>query len=493
MNGALQALNVGASKWTRGVAVASLAMAAILASGTTSEACAWRNESGEAAFPIDPGIGGRYLKDASGQPFFISGDSPWSLIADLTREDAELYLQDRRARGFNTLLVNLIEHRFTRNAPANTYGEEPFLLSDDFANPNPAYFEHARWVMERACELGFVVLLAPAYVGFDGGEDGWYVAMAANGPERLRSYGRFVGETFGHLDNIVWAQAGDFDPPKKELVRALVAGINEADTNAIHTVHGAPESPPLDYWNDEPWLAINNIYTYKDVYRAAREQYGRVPVQPFFLMESAYENEHGADANRVRLQAYQAVLSGATGHLFGNNPIWHFDGPGLHPHTVTCQAALGSPGARSVTKLHELMARFAWWRLAPDFDRALLVRGLGRSDTRVIAELVDRVKGDGPSHARAVAALANDGSFALIYIPSDRKFTIDAAALGAGPVIADWYDPTSGETTYVDGSPLQPARQRLSTPGKNADGDEDWVLILRDANAGPSGDSAFLR
>ena len=485
-------LRIGTSKRKRGVRVASLAMAAILASAATSEACEWQNESGEAAFPLKPGIGERHLKDASGQPFFMSGDSPWSLIADLTREDAELYLQDRRARGFNTLLVNLIEHRFSRNAPANAYGDEPFLSSDDFGSSNPAYFEHASWILERACGLGFLVLLAPAYVGFDGGEDGWYVAMAANGPERLRSYGRYVGERFGHLDNIVWAQAGDFDPPKKELVRALVAGIDETDTNVVHTVHGAPELPPLDYWRDEPWLAINNVYTYKDVYRAAREEYERVPVRPFFLMESAYENEHGADGQRVRLQAYQAVLSGATGHLFGNNPIWHFDGPGLHPYAGTWQAELDSPGARSVTKLHELMARFEWWRLEPDLDRTLLVRGLGRSDTRVIAELVDRVKGDGPSHSRAVAALANDGSFALIYVPSDRRFTVDAAALGAGPVLADWYDPTSGETTSVEGSPLHQGRQRLSTPGKNADGDEDWVLILRSANSA-WGDSTSLR
>ena len=52
---------------------------------------------------------------------------------------------------------------------------------------------------------------------------------------------------------------------------------------------------------------------------------------PFFLMESAYENEHDAGEQRLRAQAYQAILSGAMGHLFGNNPIWHFDGAGPLP------------------------------------------------------------------------------------------------------------------------------------------------------------------
>ena len=65
-------------------------------------------------FPLSVGPGERYLVDAAGRPFLIHGDTAWSLIAQLTREDVELYLDDRRARGFNTILVNLIESRFAR-------------------------------------------------------------------------------------------------------------------------------------------------------------------------------------------------------------------------------------------------------------------------------------------------------------------------------------------------------------------------------------------
>ena len=75
------------------------------------------------AFPLAVRPGERYLDDAEGRPFLIHGDTAWSLIADLTREDVDLYLRDRRARGFNTLLVNLIESRFATNAPANAYGQ----------------------------------------------------------------------------------------------------------------------------------------------------------------------------------------------------------------------------------------------------------------------------------------------------------------------------------------------------------------------------------
>jgi hypothetical protein len=78
------------------------------------------------AFPLRVRQGARFLEDAAGEPFFIQGDTAWSLIAQLTREGAEEYLQDRRRRGFNTLLVNLLEHRFASHAPNNAYGEPPF-------------------------------------------------------------------------------------------------------------------------------------------------------------------------------------------------------------------------------------------------------------------------------------------------------------------------------------------------------------------------------
>lgn len=424
-------------------------------------ACDWKGVSAEAVFPIEPNIGGRYLQDAAGRPFLMIGDSPWSLIADLTREDAEIYLKDRQSRGFNTLLVNLIEHKFTMDAPANAYGERPFVGDHAFSKPNEAYFDHAAWVLERACDLGFLVLLAPAYAGYGGGDHGWYTAMVEAGPDRLRSYGRFLGRRFGNLANIVWVHGGDYDPPDKELVRAIVAGIEETAAEAIHTAHGAPETRLLDYWIDEPWLAINNVYTYGHVHAAALEQFRRHGDRPFFFMEGAYENEFGAGGERVRMQAYQALLSGASGQLFGNNPIWHFDGPGLHPSPTGWQEQLDSPGARSMSVLADLFSTVEWWRLEPDLSDSLLRSGHGRA------------------RSRAVAALANDGSFGLVYIPSRRVIRLDTGGFSTGRVHLSWLDPATGEITAVAGSPVEQRQFRIRSPGPNGARDTDWVLVLQ--------------
>jgi len=62
------------------------------------------------AGPIGVADNRRYLVDHAGRPFFLHGEAAWSLISATKREDVELYLSDRRARGFNAISVVLIDH-----------------------------------------------------------------------------------------------------------------------------------------------------------------------------------------------------------------------------------------------------------------------------------------------------------------------------------------------------------------------------------------------
>ena len=421
-------------------------------------------DAARAAFPLTVQPGKRYLVDTVGKPFLMHGDTAWSLIAQLTREDAQKYLEDRRARGFNTILVNLIEHRFSTQAPASIYGQPPFLEAGDFATPNEAYFAHADWVLRLAAEKGFLVLLAPSYLGYRGGADGWYRTMVANGPSKLRAYGQYLGRRYSEFTNILWVHAGDYNPPQKDVVRAVAAGIREFDSRALHTAHCAPETAALEYWQGEPWLQINNVYTYKPVYSYALQQYSRPGLMPFFLLESAYENEHGASELRIRAQAYHALLSGAAGQIYGNNPIWHFDGPGLYPAPTSWQQALSSRGAQSMTHLHSLFATLPWWRLVPDDNGALVTGGAGSGQDRV------------------VAAYTEASSLAILYVPSIRNVRLDLQQMSGPKVAARWYDPANGRFVDVPGSPFAAAGPHIFRPkGANSAGLEDWVLLLESA------------
>ena len=104
----------------------------------------------------------------------------------------------------------------------------------------------------------------------------------------------------------------------------------------------------------------------------------------------------------------------------------------------------------------------AWWRLIPDTKHELITAGFG---TWKQADYV-------------TAARADDGSFAAAYLPSVRTITAELGQL-AGPVKAQWFDPSSGQFKSVEGSPFKnEGPRKFDPPEKNAAGDSDWVLLL---------------
>ena len=197
----------------------------------------------------------------------------------------------------------------------------PFTVSRGcFTTPNEAYFEHA----ELGASTGWRAL-ASSYCWRP---PIWATRVAAragiaNGSRRdrhLRSYGRFLGKRYRSFKNIIWVQAGDFNPPDKTIVNAIAEGIAESAPGALHTAHCAPGTAALDYWC-EPWLSLNSVYT-KSGRTAWRQQIERARKgqMPFIFIESTYENQHGVTQQQLRMQAYDALLSGAAGQVFGNNP-----------------------------------------------------------------------------------------------------------------------------------------------------------------------------
>jgi hypothetical protein len=418
-------------------------------------------EAGSARFPLKLVSGQRYLSDADGKPFLIQGDSAWSLIAQLTQEDADAYLADRKKRGFNTLLISLIEHQFAKNAPANAYGEMPFVGTSYFKTPNERYFAHADWVLRRAAEYGFLVLLAPAYSGAGGGEQGWYLKMTAAGPGPLYDYGRYLGRRYHDFSNVIWVHGGDDCPSDKRLVRAIAEGIRAESPQALHTAHCTRDMPPLDFWRGDTWLQINTAYTYGSVLAASRREYARPERIPFFLIEAVYENEHSSDEQFLRKQAYYALLSGASGQVFGNNPIWHFGSEGLYPAPVTWQQALDGRGTQSMSHLAKLFFGIPWWKLKPDIEGNLIsAKQAGEEDI-------------------PVAAATDDRTLAVIYSPHSREIEINLAQFPGSHLRARWFDPANGFfSPQFDVSLSSSERMKFQPEQTNSSGTTDWVLIL---------------
>jgi uncharacterized protein DUF4038/collagenase-like protein with putative collagen-binding domain len=423
-------------------------------------------------FPIRVEANKRHLIDAEGNPFLLQGDAAWDLITQLTQAEAELYLEDRRQKGFNAVIVRLIDHFFSPNHPNNAAGVSPFTTCDivthvcDFSTTNDAYFAHADWVINKAAEKGILVLLAPVYTGFDGLNEGWFQEMQNPvGTATLPAYGQYVGNRYKNFTNILWVNGGDYSPDNagKDLVRAVANGIRMAyPAPPLQTFHGGRHTPALGFWGtSEAWLTVNDIYTDEnDVVAMASAEYNR-STMPFFMIENRYENEPvslppGASAALVRTQAYQAALTGATGYFMGNFPVWDF--------ATGWPAALNSGAASTLKHLKNLFEARAWHTLQPDLNNQLLTGGIGVDKDRAVA--------------------ANAGTFAIAYVPAVRQITIDPSQLSGPNVQSKWCDPTNGVCTAADAPFAKNSGSKNFTPvGNNSGGFGDWVLLLESCSS----------
>jgi hypothetical protein len=344
----------------------------------------------------------RRILDADGNAVLLQGDAAWSLIANLTLDDARRYIEDRRRKGFNTLIVSLIEYLFAKDPPRNLAGDEPFTTPGDFHTPNEAYMTHAERVLEIAAENGMLVILAPAYLGYPPSSlpgsvvqpQGWYEEVIANGPEGCRAWGDYLGRRFGRFRNIIWCIGGDRNPEQALAgLDALARAIRATGVDNLFTAHVLPEYSPVDVFPDNDWLDLNPTYTYEIVW---------------------------------------SVLCGGNGHCMGNNPIWLFD-PGW-------QAALDLPGSVAMARWGAYFRGLHWAELLPDLNREIVTSGLG--ETRGL----DRV----------TAAATADRRLAVAYLPVQRPITVQVGALAGPNVRAEWFEPAtghrlSGGTLVADG------------------------------------------
>lgn len=379
--------------------------------------------AGAAEFPLKVGPTGRYLVDQSGKPFLIHGDSPWSIIVGATREDADLYFANRRAKGVNALIVNLVEHLF--NGPVNRYGEGPFLTPGDLSRPNEKYFAHADWVLRRAAENGMIVLLNPLYLGYKLSDEGWYQEAILNGPFKAREYGRWVGRRYREHKNIVWVMGGDRKPDMaREVIDALTAGIRETAPGHLFTAHAEPEYSAMDEYA-YVGLDINGTYTYNIPHKKLLHDYGRRPVMPNILFESSYENMRNATEVQIRRQLYWPVLCGASGHFFGNEPVWGFD-PGW-------KDALDSKGARDMVHVRRFFDLIPWFDLEPDSAHRVVTSGLGEFN--------------GMDYL--AAGRTRDQRLLAVYAPTKREIEIDTDQLAGTRLAGWWFDPQTGRTQSI--------------------------------------------
>jgi hypothetical protein len=421
----------------------------------------------------------------------IVGDSPHSLIGRMSKSDAEFYMANRQRYGINALWVELLCNDKTACNPNGTTfdGIAPFTTPSDISTPNPAYFQRVDDMLQIAAAHGITFLLDAVETS------GWLATFKANGPEKAAAFGRYLGNRYKDVPNIIWMYGNDFqtwaDPHDDAVVLAVAAGIRSADPNHIHTTElNYLVSGSLDDARWDSIVDLDGVYTYYPTYAQVLKEYNRPNFRPVFMEEANYEFEHNANTDggslaNLRHQEYWTMLSGATGQLYGSAFTWRLPSSWFSEwrlrlfawrsslsarHLLGWRSNLDTPGVIQLSYMKNLFAPRKWYDLAPDQEHAVVTDGYGMP--------VTSGSGSVATDTYLTAARTPDGALVIAYMPTTRTITIDMSKL-AGAAAARWYDPTTGEYITVGGSPFANAGMRQFTPPcKNHDGDGDWVLVL---------------
>lgn len=422
----------------------------------------------------------RILGDQNDAPFLVVGDSPHSLLVNLSSSDAAAYLIDRAARGFNSLWIELLCVPYTggRTNGALLDGTKPFTrtlpgtTSYDFTTPNEAYFSYVDHIVRIAATNGLVIMLDPI-------DPAGLLPMALNnGAARCRAYGQYLGNRYKDFPNIIWLHGNDFqnwDVASNDTVIAAVAlGIKDKDPNHIHTVElNYQASSSLDDPNWKPIVSLNLAYTYYATYAEVLHAYNQSTNIPVFMGEANYEcetnnEEDGGSLHILRMQEYWTMLAGATGQLYGNHYTWTF-APGWQIH-------LDTPGVTELGYMNGFFGGRKWYELVPDQAHAFVIAGYGKFIST--GPPATKAGGRFSSNDYVTAALTPDGSLGMAYLPQGGTITVDMTRLQNG-LTARWFDPSANTYQAIAGSPFSNGgTKEFTTPGRNRAGVPDWVLVI---------------
>jgi hypothetical protein len=375
----------------------------------------------------------RHLVTRDGKPFFLLGDTAWELFHRLTREEAEMYLKNRAAKGFNTILaVVLAEYEF--HLP-NAYGELP-LADNDPTKPREAYFQHVDWIVRKAADLGLYTAMLPTWG--DKWNRKWGKGPEIFTPENAAMYCEWLAKRYRDQP-VIWVLGGDRpveNDRHRAIVRAMAAGLERGDGgDHLITYHPSGGTNSSDYWPAEPWLDFHLFQSGHHQRASANfamnaKNLALQPLKPTLDGEPCYEDhpvrglmkngkptEWFDDAD-VRRAAWWSVLSGACGHVYGTHSVWQFhDLEKRKPQTdarTPWQAALDLPGATQMGVMRRFIERLEWTKLRR--DDAFLAGNPSQS----------REAGQRP-----MAAIAADGSFAVVYLPAGGQDSTTAVSLAA--------------------------------------------------------------
>jgi hypothetical protein len=414
----------------------------------------------------------RFLTYEDGKPFLYLGDTAWELFHRLNREQADEYLENRAARGFNVIQAVALAELDGLTAP-NAYNHLP-LKNNDPTQPNEAYFEHVDYVVNKAASLEMFIGMLPTWG--DKWNKKWGAGPEIFTPDNARTYGEWIGRRYKDKP-VIWILGGDRNPETdahKAVIRAMAEGIRKSVGNSqLITFHPMGGHSSSEFFHADTWLDFNMFQSGHAAYDIANYKTtvadrDKNPTKPVLDGEPRYE-DHPVDWKPakgwfedfdVRQAAYWSLLSGAAGHTYGNHNIWQMWQEGRQPISsarTPWDEAILQPGATHMGYLRRLFESRPWQRLVPD-QSLVSVPDSSREQVR--------------------AARDAQGSFLFVYVPNGETVEVNLDKMTGKQLTGWWFNPRAGVAARI-GKVRPSGKKTFDAPGEAFRGN-DWVLVIDD-------------
>jgi Protein of unknown function (DUF4038)/Putative collagen-binding domain of a collagenase len=451
-------------------------------------------------YPIQKAPDGRYLVDQDGEPFMMIADSAWGLVGDLSPTDAATYFSNRASLGFNSVLMAIAVSDYAGDKVAGyqTFDGLPSFVGGTATTPGPItkpyepYWRRVDTMINLAAKYHLTVVAYPMETG------GWLKIMQEAGVDECRRYGEFIGNRYKDFPNIVWAFGNDYDKSSwsvsstDAVVRAVADGILSQDNQHLVTIELGNSNPALRFGqssstDDKRWwpvLGVNWGYTYFPTYATAKLDWqdSSIPVLPYVLGESGYENESWSGVEGTpktcRRQNWCSIAGGGLGGvIYGNGYIWYFS-------TGVWQSNLNSAGAVQCGYVRAFFEGLNWQKLKADYFHKFCIAGYGNEFENLAGSSTQNATGQSyiAADAYAPAMITDDGTLGVVYVQNQTTLVMDLSKM-SNDITAQWYDPTNNSYSPI-GKYQHSGTAQFTSPAANSAGDQDFVLLLTTKAAG---------
>ncbi len=424
---------------------------------------------------------GHYLQTTDGKPFFYLGDTAWELFHRLDREEALYYLKNRAEKGFNVIQAVALAELDGVDVP-NAYGHRP-LIDRNPAKPDckpgatDDYWDHVDFIVSNANKMGLHVGLLPTWGRW------WNDNNPIFNNRNAEEYGRWIAHRYSKY-NVIWILGGDRNPDardKQEIIRAMARGIRSVDKENLITFHPTGWQTSSKWFHNDEWLSFNGRQSgHNQRYNSnmhIMDDFRRTPTKPIIELEPLYEdhplefnsdNEGHSCSWDVRRTLYWSVFYGSAGVTYGHHSVWQMydEKKGtINRPLMPWREALDRPAAGQAVYLKKLIdSRPYFSRVpAPEF---------------IVQDKVwSSVPGAG--RYRFAATMDSEGSYAMVYAPLGRTFSVNTKMIKGEKIVAWWYSPRTGKARKI-GTFTNNGTPRTFTPP--TDGEAlDWVLVIDNA------------